>query len=68
MNRVTQAKRILNYLRQGHSLTPLEALDYFQCFRLGARIWELKQIGHDIVKEMVKLPSGKYVAEYRLRG
>lgn len=62
----TQATAILTHLQSGKTLTPLEALDKFGCFRLGARIHELKRDGHDITKEMVKTPGGARVAEYWL--
>jgi len=60
-----QASRILAYLRAGHKLTPLESLEMFGCFRLGARIYDLKKAGHKIISESVKLPNGKRVAQYR---
>jgi hypothetical protein len=63
---VTQADQILNHLRSGKHITPLEALNRFGCFRLGARIWDLKKAGHEIESEMVTLPNGKQVASYRL--
>lgn len=61
-----QASRILAYLKQGHALTPLEALRLFGCLRCGGRIYDLKKLGYPIVSEMVKLPNGKRVASYRL--
>ncbi|MCE7856899.1 MAG: hypothetical protein DYG97_10195 [Ignavibacteria bacterium CHB3] len=45
---MSQKQAILEYLLSGKSITPLEALDLFKCFRLGARIWDLKKEGHDI--------------------
>jgi hypothetical protein len=63
---MNQTQAILAHLETGASLTPLEALDRFGCFRLGARCWELKMAGWPIVTEMVKLASGKRVASYRL--
>lgn len=65
MDAHSQSAHILAYLREGHSLTPLEALNRFGCFRLGARIWDLKREGHDILTEMVEV-NGKRVASYRL--
>ena len=62
----TQSAAILAYLEVGHSLTPLEALTMFGCFRLGARIWDLKAQGHKIATEMVAVGRGKRVARYRL--
>jgi hypothetical protein len=64
--RPNQAERILAYLRTGARLTPLEALDRFGCFRLGARIWELKQRGAAISCRLVETAGGKRVAEYSL--
>ena len=61
----TQSERILAYLKQGNSITPLYALDAFGCFRLGARISDLKRQGHNIVSQLVPR-NGKYVAKYTL--
>jgi hypothetical protein len=60
----TQAALILAHLQQ-RPITPLEALDLYGCFRLGARIWELKQDGYDIVTDTVE-KNGKRFARYRL--
>jgi hypothetical protein len=61
-----QADAILHWLRDGHSITPIQALNVFGCFRLGARIWELKRRGYNIESKMIKTTAGKRVAEYRL--
>ena len=65
-NKPTQANKILFWLKQGHSITPLEALKKFGSFRLGARIYELKQRGYNIERKFVITNSKKHVAEYRL--
>lgn len=62
----SQAKRILEYLKAGNGITPMDALDLFGCFRLGARIADIKKMGYDIVTERVKVEGGKYVARYHL--
>lgn len=62
----TQNEFILAHLKAGHSLTPLEALERFGCFRLGARVWDLKREGYDIHTESFELPNGKRVARYWL--
>jgi hypothetical protein len=49
----SQAEGIRTYLATGATLTPLEALRMFNCFRLGARIWELNKAGCGILKRMV---------------
>lgn len=62
----SQNKQILSYLQQGNSITPLEALNHFNCFRLGARIFQLKKLGHPIETEMV-YNNGKHFASYHLK-
>ena len=62
----TQTAQILGHLKTGKSITPIDALEKFQCFRLGARIYDLKQDGHTIHKDMVEVASGKRVASYTL--
>ena len=61
----TQTHKIITWLRNGNNLTPLEALKYFGCFRLAARIHDLKQKGYDIRCEMVTVGDAT-VARYRL--
>jgi len=53
-------------LEKGRSITPIQALDMFGCFRLGARIWDLRKAGYDIETLNHKLPNGKIVAKYKL--
>jgi hypothetical protein len=65
MDIASQGDQILAHLRAGNSLTPLEALHKFGCFRLGARIYDLKQDGHDIHTDLVEI-DGKRVACYRI--
>ena len=64
--RPTQAGKILAYLQAGNRITALEALQRFQCFRLAARIYELRNQGWQIAERMVETGSGKRVAEYSL--
>lgn len=64
----SQCSKILGVLLDGGAITPLEALTKFGCFRLSARIHDLrhKQGFDNIVTERVLTSSGKYVAQYRL--
>ena len=59
-----QTKEILSYLQEGNTLTPIEALTKFGCFRLGARIWDLRNAGYNIEKKMVG--DKKKFAQYKL--
>ncbi len=61
----SQASRILEYMRAGNSITPLDALRLFGCMRLGARIYDLKQRGYVINTSIVKdKDTGKRYALY----
>lgn len=42
---MTQNEAILNYLKNGGELTPMDALKMFGCFRLGSRINDLRNQG-----------------------
>lgn len=42
MTTETQSQQILAHLKAGRSITPIDALERFQCFRLGARIYEVR--------------------------
>ena len=52
------------HLDKGNSITPIEALNMFHCFRLASRMHELKESGYPFMKEMVTVGNGKRVAEY----
>ena len=43
---MTQNESILNHLRDGNSITPLEALNLFGCLSLAQRIHNLKRDGY----------------------
>jgi hypothetical protein len=64
----TQLHLIWQHLKAGRTLTPAEAAHGFSCYRLAARIHDLRKEGHDI-RTTVKTDAvgGKY-AEYRLVG
>jgi len=69
MSKVTQAERILAYMREHpEGITPITALEEFGCFRLGARIYDLRREGHQITAETHGTMTGKSVARYRLTG
>lgn len=61
----SQAGRILSWLKQGRKITPIQALEKWGCFRLGARINDLRNEGYHIITRNVKR-NGKRFAEYSL--
>jgi hypothetical protein len=64
----SQTTRILRHLMRGRSLTPLAALNEYGCFRLSARILDLRKAGHQIGKRTAKTNNGKRVAAYFMDG
>ena len=62
----TQNERILQHLKSGNSITPLEALQWYGCMRLAARVLDLRESGHNVISVPMKLRNGKRVACYRL--
>nr|DAQ02074.1 MAG TPA: helix-turn-helix domain protein [Bacteriophage sp.] len=65
----TQNSKILKALLNGERLTQLDAYTRFNCTRLGARIFDIKNMNEEyknkVVDRWVVLPSGKRVKEYR---
>lgn len=62
---MSQSQWILKALEQ-RPLTAIEALEGCGCFRLAARIKDLREQGHDIKTKTLILPDGKIVAQYVL--
>lgn len=61
----SQCKKILAYLKEGNGITSAIAVTKFGCYRLAARISDLKKKGYNIGTEMIGKGFGSY-AEYRL--
>lgn len=61
----TQTEEIVNALESGEAITALDALKRWGCFRLAARINELRQEGYKIVTTPVLIDGKKY-AKYWL--
>ena len=57
--------KIREYLEAGNTVTAIEALEKFNCFRLAARIDDLRREGLDIETEL-QHRNGKRFARYGL--
>ena len=64
MSIATQTAQIRKALEKGESITAKDALSRFGCFRLAARIYDLKRDGMSIDKDMIPI-GDTHVAEYR---
>jgi len=64
---MSQNKQIADYLNKGKKLTPIDALNKFGCFRLAARIADLRNDGMNIVTRTIKLDNKKQIAQYSIK-
>ncbi len=62
---MSQQQAILKHL-QNNTITPLDALNLYGCFRLAAVIHVLRDAGHNIETEAMTM-NGKTFANYRLQ-
>jgi hypothetical protein len=63
---MTQTELIRKHLLEGKPITPIEALNKFNCFRLSGRIYDLKSQGMNIISRTIT-SNGKSFAEYRAK-
>ena len=59
----SQLKNIEKHLKSGKKITAIQALNKYGCFRLAARINDLRNMGMTIITDTVKI-KGKRIAQY----
>jgi|TARA_R100000781_G_C3988405_1_gene96050 hypothetical protein len=67
MRRESQKSKIMKYLNEGNSITPLEALEMFGCFRLAAIIHSIKHQEKEFMedKELItNMVTNKYGVKF----
>ena len=64
---MTQTEMIRAHLESGREITPIDALQQYGCFRLAARINDLRKAGLPI-ETITEQLDGKAWAKYRLVG
>lgn len=63
--KMSQNDIILRHLRENpEGITPWEAMTYYGIMRLGARVWELKDLGYRIETETESRKRGKKTIRY----
>lgn len=72
MRRESQKSKIMKHLAEGNSITPLDALEKFGCFRLAAIVHNIKQErkfmeNKDLVTTMVTNKFGVKYGSYKLK-
>ena len=67
MNNNSQKNKILFFLQlDSKGITPIDALEWCGCFRLAARISDLKKDGHNISSELETNRHGVRYSRYKL--
>ena len=70
MKKITQDIAVLTWLKNHISINPMEALSELGCYRLSARIHQLRKRGHSITSRRIS-KQGKFgkisFAEYSLK-
>ena len=67
MERITQKSKVRAHLQSGQSITPIDALERYGCFRLAAIIHTLKNdYGMDIKTELIKNKYGTKYGKYTM--
>ena len=61
---MSQCQQILSHLKK-RPITPIEALQNYGCFRLAARVADLRDQGHQIATDIIQDGDKRY-ASYRL--
>ena len=68
---MTQNERVLKHMRKYGAITTKQAYDLYGITRLGARIYELRNMGFDIFSDTVPVTNRfgekAHVARYRIR-
>lgn len=57
MGKQTQVQLILDYIDDFGSITPLEAIRDIGCYRLSARIADIKKLGYPVKTEIVSVKN-----------
>ena len=69
---MSQATDVIEYIRDNGSITTKQAMEDLGCYRLSARVYDIRSFGIQIEKEMVEVPNRKgemcRVARYTIPG
>ena len=64
---MSQESAILQHMKTHGSITALQALRHYECFRLAARIYDIRNKGIQIESQKWRTRSGKTVSRYWLK-
>lgn len=64
--RNSQTDKILAFMQNGGAITAALAVEMFNCYRLAARIADIRQRGFIVMTQYRKTPSGARYAVYSM--
>ena len=59
MSKMTQNSEIMRFMQENGSITQIQAADEFGCYRLSARIYDLRAAGYNIKTDIIT-KRGRY--------
>jgi hypothetical protein len=62
---MTQTQQLIKLMKKKW-VTPMDALNHAQCFRLAARVHDIRESGIEVHDRWKKVDSGKKVKAYRI--
>ena len=62
---MTQTDELHALLKKG-PVTALDALQAIGCYRVAARVFDLRSKGIEVTTNIIKLDNGKHIAKYSL--
>lgn len=63
--KMSQNDIIISHMRLNpEGITPWEAMNFYGIMRLGARVWELRDLGYNIEKQTEEKKRGKKTIRY----
>ena len=65
MKKLTKKQQVKHYLSTGRTITPREAIDLFQAYRLAAIVSDLKKQGMKIVNLQNQFGNTVSISDYR---
>ena len=60
MKKKSQKQRILEAMEQGYGISPALAVENFACYRLAARIYDLRKDGHKVKETRARFGKVQY--------
>lgn len=63
---ISQRERVLQYMKQGHSISQKEAIEMFGAYRLSSIIYRIREEGYNVITVPTKDKVGGIYATYKI--